>query len=587
MLRTRLPTIPLSAQGFAKYLTVPGQFFFSPCEFQIPNGEWMLLDFTLSDMIGGPGGLKRTQQLEDGTYKVELCAISFTRNDQDRVLGGLILPALQFVLDEYDNKGTGAIVFVQEEALPCALNVLRSIAYSFPDVAEGIEQACSELQKLAGLSSTQSDQVESPADVPDAKRVFISYNHRDRDFVDRLAHDLRAVGLRVWWDEWEIKVGHSIVQKVSEGIEQSAYLIVVLSPNSVYSDWVKRELDSALMKQLSADRGITILPVLMADCEIPRLLSEVKWADFRLDYDKGLRDLVEAVQPISVSPVMQQAAPSITGKKWLAFLRDPIWQAIGGIVAIIALAVTVWTIWPRPQTVPLVTPTAISTPSGVTGVGSVMTGTATPSPSPTQQRRSASPNANPTSSPATISMPADVSGAGRPAVSDTATLSPLATSTPDGALILGRAIATELAQTRTARTATKVLTVVGDTTQSYGTAYVAVEVFIDQNGDGLVDPDNEPHYVASDFEVLLRVEVDNGLEEQVLRIRDSDDGGQIDGKGRAEIAGNFYAVHVSYSGGIQLADGYRDVSNICLGCTDSALLYHDTSATIRLLLAEQ
>ncbi len=432
MLRTRLPTIPLSAQGFAKYLTVPGQFFFSPCEFQIPNGEWMLLDFTLSDMIGGPGGLKRTQQLEDGTYKVELCAISFTRNDQDRVLGGLILPALQFVLDEYDNKGTGAIVFVQEEALPCALNVLRSIAYSFPDVAEGIEQACSELQKLAGLSSTQSDQVESPADVPDAKRVFISYNHRDRDFVDRLAHDLRAVGLRVWWDEWEIKVGHSIVQKVSEGIEQSAYLIVVLSPNSVYSDWVKRELDSALMKQLSADRGITILPVLMADCEIPRLLSEVKWADFRLDYDKGLRDLVEAVQPISVSPVMQQAAPSITGKKWLAFLRDPIWQAIGGIVAIIALAVTVWTIWPRPQTVPLVTPTAISTPSGVTGVGSVMTGTATPSPT---QQQSALPGASSTSSPMVSSISTDVPGVGL-VVRDAAALSP-SPSQPQPTSLLG------------------------------------------------------------------------------------------------------------------------------------------------------
>lgn len=146
MFRTRLPIIPLSAQGFAKYLTASNQFFFAPCEFQIPSGEWMLMDFTLSDMIRGTEGLKRTQKLEGGSYEVKLCAISFTRDDQGRkVLGSLILPVIQFVLDEYDSMSTGVIVFLQEEALPCALNVLRSIAYSFPTAAVGIEQACGEL----------------------------------------------------------------------------------------------------------------------------------------------------------------------------------------------------------------------------------------------------------------------------------------------------------------------------------------------------------------------------------------------------------------------------------------------------------
>lgn len=125
--------------------------------------------------------------------------------------------------------------------------------------------------------------------------VFISYNHQDRSFAERLANDLKAAGLPVWWDQWEIKVGQSIIQRVSEGISSSAYLVVVLSPNSVESDWVKREVGSALMRQLSAEKNITILTALAADCEVPVLLREIKWADFREEYETGLGALLNAL----------------------------------------------------------------------------------------------------------------------------------------------------------------------------------------------------------------------------------------------------------------------------------------------------
>lgn len=127
--------------------------------------------------------------------------------------------------------------------------------------------------------------------------IFVSYNHDDRAFAERLATDLRASGLAVWWAEWEIKVGDSIVQKVSDGILESGYLAVALSPSSVTSDWVQREVSSALMQQLSAEREIKILPLLLADCEIPILLRPIKWADFRQDYGVGLKDLLNVLIP--------------------------------------------------------------------------------------------------------------------------------------------------------------------------------------------------------------------------------------------------------------------------------------------------
>lgn len=127
------------------------------------------------------------------------------------------------------------------------------------------------------------------------RMIFISYNSNNRDFAEKLANDLKLSGLSIWWDEWEIGVGDSIIQKVSEGIDNSGYLIVILSPHSVKSNWVKRELGSALMKQLSDERGIRILPALIADCEIPLLIREIRRADFRTDYQKGLNEILKTV----------------------------------------------------------------------------------------------------------------------------------------------------------------------------------------------------------------------------------------------------------------------------------------------------
>ena len=144
-----------------------------------------------------------------------------------------------------------------------------------------------ELEKLEELISIEQSKI---------RKTFISYNHQDRAFVERLANDLKKYGLAVWWDQWEIRVGESIIQKINEGIDSSAYLIAVLSSHSVQSHFVQREINSALMKQLSAEKNIIILPLVLADCEVPPLLRDIKWADFRNEYESGLKSLLERLQ---------------------------------------------------------------------------------------------------------------------------------------------------------------------------------------------------------------------------------------------------------------------------------------------------
>lgn len=79
--------------------------------------------------------------------------------------------------------------------------------------------------------------------------IFLSRNSKDKPFVRRLAERLRSCGVRVWLDEAEIGIGDSLIQRIGTAIDETDYVAVVLSKNSINSEWVQRELQIALQKE--------------------------------------------------------------------------------------------------------------------------------------------------------------------------------------------------------------------------------------------------------------------------------------------------------------------------------------------------
>lgn len=100
--------------------------------------------------------------------------------------------------------------------------------------------------------------------------LFISHSSKDKFFVRKLADRLMAANLMVWIDEAEIKVGDSLTQKISKGIQSSDYIIIVLSQQSVASNWVQKELRLAMSKELLGERSV--LPIIIEKCQIPYFL---------------------------------------------------------------------------------------------------------------------------------------------------------------------------------------------------------------------------------------------------------------------------------------------------------------------------
>lgn len=125
--------------------------------------------------------------------------------------------------------------------------------------------------------------------------VFISHSSQDKQFVRWLATDIANAGHRPWLDEWEISAGQSIPTEIGVGIEESDFILIVLSSNSVKSRWVEREWQAKYWDEVQQDR-IMVIPVLIEDCDPPTLLKTKKYADFRTDYNEGLEEVLEAIK---------------------------------------------------------------------------------------------------------------------------------------------------------------------------------------------------------------------------------------------------------------------------------------------------
>jgi TIR domain len=97
--------------------------------------------------------------------------------------------------------------------------------------------------------------------VADQFDVFISHATEDKDDVARpLAEELRRLGLRVWYDELELRIGDSLRRKIDEGLVRSRFGIVVLSPAFFAKNWPQYELNGLVAKEMQ-DRKTVILPL--------------------------------------------------------------------------------------------------------------------------------------------------------------------------------------------------------------------------------------------------------------------------------------------------------------------------------------
>ena len=108
--------------------------------------------------------------------------------------------------------------------------------------------------KVYDLRATQALQI-SP--------LFISYSHKDSEFVNKVGTSLKDESIRYWRDIHDMKSGR-IEKQIDRAIRQNPTVLLVLSEHSLSSDWVEHEVRTAreLEKQMGRD---VLCPVALDD----------------------------------------------------------------------------------------------------------------------------------------------------------------------------------------------------------------------------------------------------------------------------------------------------------------------------------
>lgn len=90
--------------------------------------------------------------------------------------------------------------------------------------------------------------------------VFISHASEDKeDIAEPLASELRALGLSVWYDDYELKIGDSLRRKIDSGITHSRFGIVILSQSFFDKGWTNYELDGLVTRSVGGEQ--ILLPI--------------------------------------------------------------------------------------------------------------------------------------------------------------------------------------------------------------------------------------------------------------------------------------------------------------------------------------
>jgi uncharacterized protein YjbI with pentapeptide repeats len=85
---------------------------------------------------------------------------------------------------------------------------------------------------------------------------FISYSFEDQAFADHLYADLQNKGVRCWFAPHDIKAGEKIHEQIDEAIRLHDKLLLILSPHSMESEWVKTEIAEARKREVRDKRRV-------------------------------------------------------------------------------------------------------------------------------------------------------------------------------------------------------------------------------------------------------------------------------------------------------------------------------------------
>jgi len=148
--------------------------------------------------------------------------------------------------------------------------------------------------------------------------AFLSYNSLDRAVVEELAARLKAKGLKLYLEVWELLAGREFQPGLARGLIESGTCVTFLGPNGV-GPWQDQEIQVAIDRRVR-DKDFHVIPVLLPGAERPRrkevaqleFLINASWVEFQktTDDSKEFDRLVAGITGV------RPCVPTEDAKQW-------------------------------------------------------------------------------------------------------------------------------------------------------------------------------------------------------------------------------------------------------------------------------
>lgn len=161
------------------------------------------------------------------------------------------------------------LITARSGPIPFDLNRYQFAAYDPENIGEFLSRITSAVQ--SALENPHSFTVEGSPN-PSPRKVFVSYSHKDKEFLERmLVHlkPLEAAGLIDPWVDTRLRAGDRWKKQIETALQSASVAILLVSADFLASDFiVKNELPPMLSK---AERdGTRIIPIILKHCRFSR-----------------------------------------------------------------------------------------------------------------------------------------------------------------------------------------------------------------------------------------------------------------------------------------------------------------------------
>lgn len=126
--------------------------------------------------------------------------------------------------------------------------------------------------------------------------VFIGHASEDKDLIARpIYEECEKNGVNAFIDEIHIQWGDSLTEKINHALGKSKYFLAILSKKSLAKSWPKKELHSAIAREISGEQKV--LPLIVGDSktilkELP-LLADKLFIEWNGDAKSIVESIVE------------------------------------------------------------------------------------------------------------------------------------------------------------------------------------------------------------------------------------------------------------------------------------------------------